>query len=330
MNKIQTDIVSLITPCYNSEEYVGRLLDSVLRQDYPMIEMIAVDDGSTDGTADVVLSYIPLFEKKGYKLSLLKQSHLGQSEAINHALKSVTGHYVAWPDSDDYYSRTDSISKLASALDASDETVGAARCLPVYVDEYGKVNERMQRHEYNLDKEWLFEDAVNENNGFRFLSGGFMVKMKTFDRCISNRTISTALNAGQNYQLLLPILHDYKCITVKEQLITIVLRDNSHSRGQYSTFPELQSKYNDFRKVFEETIDSVKNLENSDQIRIKSAYNHKIDQLLFSYAKNLRCARGIRYHRNKLLKSGVNISIKDNLLYYLTFFPGGEKFIRLI
>lgn len=330
MNKIPADIVSLVTPCYNSEGYVARLLDSVLRQDYPRIEMIAVDDGSTDGSADVVLSYIPLFEKRGYYLSLLKQRHSGQSEAINKALKQVTGKYLAWPDSDDYYSRSDSISKLVSALEASDKTVGAVRCLPVYVDEQGMTDERMQQGEYNFDKEWLFEDAANENNGFRFLSGGFMVKMDVFDKCISRRTIPTALNAGQNYQLLLPILHDYRCITVMERLITIVERQGSHSRGQYSTFPELQTRFNDFRKVFEDTIDGIKGISDTERIRIKSAYNLKIDLRLFSYAKNLRCVQGIRYHRNKLLKRGADISARENLLYYLTFLPGGEKIIRLI
>lgn len=326
MNKL----VSLITPCYNSERYVGRLLDSILRQDYPEIEMIAVDDGSTDGTADVVLSYMPLFEKKGYKLYLLKQRHSGQSEAINLALKQVTGEYLAWPDSDDFYSRSDSISKLALALDVSDKTVGAVRCLPIYVDEQGIEDEVMQRDEYNFDKEWLFEDAITENNGFRYISGGFMVKMGAFDNCIPNRTISTALNAGQNYQLLLPILHDYKCITVMEQLITIELRANSHSRSQYSTFPELHAKFNDFRKVFEETIDRINRISETDRINIKSEYNHKIDLLLFYYAKNLKSIDGIRYYRNKLLKGESDFSARENLLYYLTFLPGGEKIIRLI
>lgn len=324
------ELVSLITPCYNSEAYVSRLLDSVMSQDYPKIEMIAVDDESTDGTVDIIQSYVPLFEKKGFTLTLLRQNHSGQSEAINLALKHVSGKYLAWPDSDDFYSKPNSISKLVSALKLSDKTVGAVRCLPCYVDENGKITEDLKHKEYNFDKEWLFEDAAKENNGFRYLSGGFMVKMDAFDKCTHNRSISTARNAGQNYQLLLPILHDFKCITVKEQLITIVIRSDSHSRGQYSTFTEMQIRLNDFKKVYEETIDSIKGIDDIDKDRIKSEYNLRIDLLLFSFAKKLRCAQQIRIHRNKLMRSGVHISVKENLLYYLTFLPGGDKLIKMI
>ena len=68
-------IVTLITSCYNTEKYIPHLLDSVLSQTYPDIEMIVVDDGSTDGTADVVRTYIPKFKSKGYFLTLLQQNN---------------------------------------------------------------------------------------------------------------------------------------------------------------------------------------------------------------------------------------------------------------
>mgnify|MGYP000809890620 FL=1 len=63
-------LVSVLTPCYNTGRYIHRLLDSVIMQDYPRIQMIVVDDGSTDGSADIIKSYVPLFHGKGY-LSLI-------------------------------------------------------------------------------------------------------------------------------------------------------------------------------------------------------------------------------------------------------------------
>ena len=58
---MQRPLVSILTPMYNTEKYVHRLLDSVLAQDYPAIEMVVIDDGSTDGSRAVVESYAGRF-----------------------------------------------------------------------------------------------------------------------------------------------------------------------------------------------------------------------------------------------------------------------------
>ena len=61
-------LVSVLTPCYNSADFLHRLLDSILEQDYPSIEMYAIDDGSTDRTRQVIQTYIPVFQQRGYSL----------------------------------------------------------------------------------------------------------------------------------------------------------------------------------------------------------------------------------------------------------------------
>ncbi len=54
-NMIIPELISLITPCYNTAHLIGNLLDSVLAQDYPKVQMIIIDDGSTDNCRDVVI-----------------------------------------------------------------------------------------------------------------------------------------------------------------------------------------------------------------------------------------------------------------------------------
>ena len=66
-------LVSIVTPCYNTGAILHRLFDSILSQDYPSIEMYAINDGSSDNTEDVIKSYIPKFETKGYKLECINQ-----------------------------------------------------------------------------------------------------------------------------------------------------------------------------------------------------------------------------------------------------------------
>jgi glycosyltransferase involved in cell wall biosynthesis len=91
--------VSVVLPAYNRNRYIREACDSVLDQDWPDIELIVVDDGSTDGTWETLQSY-------GDRITLLSHDgrvNKGQSAAINLGLKHVTGKYVAILDSDDYW-----------------------------------------------------------------------------------------------------------------------------------------------------------------------------------------------------------------------------------
>ena len=105
-------LVSLLTPCYNAGHLIGRLLDSVLSQTYPRVEMVVIDDGSTDCSAEIINSYVQKFSARGYSLQYYYQPNSGQSVAIRNGLRIITGEYLAWPDSDDFYATSDAIAKM--------------------------------------------------------------------------------------------------------------------------------------------------------------------------------------------------------------------------
>lgn len=91
--------VTVIIPCYNREKFVGKTVDSALSQTYPNIEIIAVNDGSTDSTGEVLKSY-------GTRIKVLEHPggvNKGQSAAINLAMREADGEYVAILDSDDLW-----------------------------------------------------------------------------------------------------------------------------------------------------------------------------------------------------------------------------------
>ena len=98
--------VSIITPCYNSEKYVKKLIDSILFQTYDNMEFVIVNDGSTDKTQLILEEYKDKFKERQIKYIILKQENKGQATALNNALKYVTGKYLVWPDSDDYYEKS--------------------------------------------------------------------------------------------------------------------------------------------------------------------------------------------------------------------------------
>ena len=91
--------VSIVTPVYNGETHLAKMLDSVLAQTYPDVEMILVDDGSADGTVRAAQNYSEKFEEKGYGYRIVRAEHKNASAAINRGLPFVSGEYLIWPDS---------------------------------------------------------------------------------------------------------------------------------------------------------------------------------------------------------------------------------------
>jgi len=93
--------VSVVIPAYNVEAYLGECLDSVLGQTLQKIEVICVDDGSTDGTAGIMAAYA----RQDKRVRTVSQKNAGQSAARNKALALAQGEYVYLLDSDDYIER---------------------------------------------------------------------------------------------------------------------------------------------------------------------------------------------------------------------------------
>src|SRR5688572_11791530 len=87
-------LVSVIMPVHNRQATVARAINSVLAQTYSNLELIVVDDGSTDGTRDVV-------ERFGPPVKVISQTHAGAYVARNRALRDARGQLIAFIDSDD-------------------------------------------------------------------------------------------------------------------------------------------------------------------------------------------------------------------------------------
>lgn len=233
---MQRPLVSILTPMYNTEKYVHRLLDSVLAQDYPAIEMVVVDDGSTDGSRAVVDSYAGRFAAKGYALRCLHQPHSGQSVAIKNGLPRVTGAYLAWPDSDDFYTAPDAISKMVRVLESSAPEFQLVRTQVRYVQDPSLALLRIEGLDAHEEEDpSLFEDCLFALGGFYYCAGSYLVRTAVL-KDLTGFDIYSEKNAGQNWQLLLPILYRYRCKTILEPLFTVVERSASHSRGQYSGY----------------------------------------------------------------------------------------------
>jgi glycosyltransferase involved in cell wall biosynthesis len=115
-----TDLVSAIMPMYNTARYVGEAIQSVLRQDYPHVELIVVDDGSSDGGHRVVQGY------SDPRVRLMRTENRGPSTARNLGVDESRGIKLTCLDSDDLLARRSLSSRLTALLQTGIE-VGFSR-----------------------------------------------------------------------------------------------------------------------------------------------------------------------------------------------------------
>jgi glycosyltransferase involved in cell wall biosynthesis len=112
-------LVSVVIATYNSRRFIGEAVESVLSQTYQPIEIIVVDDGSTDGTNEELQ---PFKERIRY----LVQANQGPAAARNHGIRAAQGEYVAFLDADDLWAPS-KIEKQVAAMEKSAQ-VGVVHC----------------------------------------------------------------------------------------------------------------------------------------------------------------------------------------------------------
>lgn len=124
-------MVSIILPVFNAERFLSQCLDSILRQTYQDWELIAVDDGSKDGSMEILKSY----EKRDLRIHIISKKNEGVSIARNIALEHAHGDYVYFVDSDDIV-MPEALMILVKAMESSKTTFVKSDFLPI--DEQGK------------------------------------------------------------------------------------------------------------------------------------------------------------------------------------------------
>ena len=103
--------VSVIVPVYNGEIYLEECMESILSQSYQNIEVIFVDDGSTDRSAERIQS----FQERDHRVELIRQTNQYAGIARNRGFDAATGEYVIFLDADDYFDSS-LVEKMVSAM----------------------------------------------------------------------------------------------------------------------------------------------------------------------------------------------------------------------
>ncbi|WP_103669792.1 glycosyltransferase [Pseudanabaena sp. BC1403] len=123
-----TELVSIIIPCYNAEKWIGDCIDSALSQTYKPIEVIVIDDGSTDASLSIIKKY-------GNKIRLASYPNSGPSASRNRGFQISKGHYIQFIDSDDYISPVKIKEQIEFLKVSGKDLVYSDWCHQVYNDD---------------------------------------------------------------------------------------------------------------------------------------------------------------------------------------------------
>ena len=250
MRNLNRPLVSIITPCFNCESYLDRYFSSILHQTYAPLELIFINDGSTDATAQIAQGYRTALEKKGIRYTYLEQENAGQAAALNRGLKLFTGEYLTWPDADDEMT-PDCIEKKVAYLQEHPE-LDMCICKIIQIEENnpqrdaGVLERIVPQGEDNL-----FEDLIYVKNIF-YAPGGYMVRTSAVDETIPNREIYPG-RGGQNVQMLLPISYRRRYGYMDEALYKYYIRTSSHSHSIDTTQKTIH-QYEQFEALLIETL----------------------------------------------------------------------------
>lgn len=219
-------LVSILIPCYNGEQTLGRCMDSILNQTYSNIEVVIVNDGSSDRSEEIVFEYIERFKEKKKKIIYVKQENQGLGGAINTALKYFTGDFLCWGDCDDFW-LPKSIEKRVVFLQSHLE--------------YGSVSSDA----YIFDEKdlehpiaYASDSAKDVNNPRQFMNhligvplfcpGTHMIRTEAFLKANPRRAIYPARH-GQNNQLLMPVYYHFAHAFLPEPLYGYIVYSKSMS-----------------------------------------------------------------------------------------------------
>lgn len=213
--------VSVIIPVYNTEKYIAKCLDSVIGQTYDDLEIIVVDDGSTDGSYAICLGY----EKKDPRITVFRQENSGQAVARNSALDNMHGDYVLFVDSDDRI-LPGTVEKLVSAVKKNNADILQ---FGIIVDNDITETYRAPETKEYKSKEEMFESFIKPGGITQTLCDKF------FSASLFDGLRFPEMRKNEDYYILVDLLRKCSKYAVTDECFYIqYIRNNSTERAVFS------------------------------------------------------------------------------------------------
>lgn len=239
--------ISIIVPVYNVEDYLVECLQSILFQTYKNIEVILIDDGSTDGSGEICEEY----QKKDKRIKAAHQTNQGLSAARNKGIQMATGEYLMFVDSDDYiHSRT--LEILYSAMQNVNAEISI--CAHKKVDDFIEIEkEKLNEYETQLfSGRECVRMLYSQNVVDMVIACNKLFKKEYFDK-ISFPVGKINEDEFVTYQILYPL---NRCVYIKAELYYYRQRSGSitNKKSSIKVLDKLDA-YRERIRFFEEKED---------------------------------------------------------------------------
>lgn len=311
--KMSESLVSVIIPCYNVENKMIRFMESMLSQTYKKLELIFVDDGSTDKTKDVIYQYKERFENNGYIFKYIYQKNSGVGCATNEGLKNITGEYLVWIDPDDWLN-ANSIEKRLKFLNSHKEYSIVMSNGNMYNSTNlnkikGKITNIFNINNYKKNQ---FELLLRHKS--IFIPGCYMIRVSSLKEVNPTLEIYQA-REGQNFQMLLPICYKYNRYFMKECLFNYVIYNDSLSRGD-DTVEKVEKRQEGLKKIVINTILKM-DIPNQEKEYYIEKYTKFSEIMLFNGFYAIKNKNKINESYKKI-KANKDLNCKVILKYFLS------------
>lgn len=150
----EKETISVIVPIYNVEPYLNKCIDSIINQTYKNLEIILVDDGSTDRSGEICETY----KKKDKRVRVIHQQNGGAASARNRGLEIATGKYIGFVDSDDYIA----MDMYESLIGCMDNDIDIVTCGKFFVYPPGIRKTNRKKHCAHKKTKYGTEQAIEE------------------------------------------------------------------------------------------------------------------------------------------------------------------------
>ena len=258
-------MVSVVLPSFNRARCIARAMDSVLNQTFTDLELIVVDDGSTDGTKELVEGYADS------RVRYVQQEHEGACAARNRGIREARGEYIAFQDSDDEWLPEKLEKQMACLKESGSDIV----CSAFYRAENGS-KERFppdcKKENYTI----TLCDIIPEN----LCSTQTLLFKK---KCFQGEMFDTNLRRLQDWELMIRMVQKWKVLMINEPLVIQYNQQDSISKNTLAYLPALMTIFREVSDKYKEQNAYVKELEHQ-LSSVRTEYQAKEEQLTSMYA----------------------------------------------